>query len=311
MPKKSGKTGKSAPKKAAAKPSATGNYRTLRLQKRIRHPVALPSARNITVQAARLLWRHRRLFLGITLVYAVLNFLFVQGFSAGSDISTVKDSFSGVFTKGLGVFAVLLGTAGSTTSPTAGAYQIFLAIITSLAVIWALRQVLAGRTPRVKDTFYQGMFPLVPFILVLLVIGVQLLPMVIGAGLYTAVINNGIALYAAEKLTWAVLCGALTLLTFYLITSSIFALYIVTLEDMTPMQALRSARGLVAHRRWTVLRKLLCLPIILVVAAGVIMLPFILVLTPLAEWVFFLLTMFSMVAAHAYVYTLYRELLNE
>ena len=41
------------------------------------------------------------------------------------------------------------------------------------------------------------------------------------------------------------------------------------------------------------------------------MVPIIIVLTPLAQWVFFLLTMFTLVAIHAYMYTLYRELLNE
>jgi hypothetical protein len=96
-----------------------------------------------------------------------------------------------------------------------------------------------------------------------------------------------------------------------MISSSLFALYIVTLPDMTPMKALRSARELVRHRRWTVLRKILCLPLILLVAGAVIMLPIIIVLTPLAQWVFFLLTMLALVAAHAYMYTLYRELLNE
>ncbi len=324
MPKKSGK---SAPKKAAAKTRAGGkkqqpepvaSYRSLRLQKRIKHPVRLPSVKAVTRQTVSLLWQHRQLFVGITLVYGALNFLFVQGFTGGSDVSTLKDSFTGVFKghlgflpTGLGVFAVLLGTAGNTTSPTAGAYQIFLAVITSLAVIWALRQVLAGRTPSVKDSFYKGMFPLVPFILVVMIIGLQLLPMVIGASLYSGVINNGIALYAVEKIIWALLCGMLMLLTLYLITSSIFALYIVTLEGMAPMEALRSARDLVRHRRWTVMRKLICLPVILLIIAGIVMLPIIILLTPLAQWVFFLLTMFSLVAAPASVYTLCRELLNE
>jgi hypothetical protein len=41
------------------------------------------------------------------------------------------------------------------------------------------------------------------------------------------------------------------------------------------------------------------------------MLPIIILLTSLAQWVFFLLTMFALVAVHAYMYTLYRELLND
>lgn len=77
------------------------------------------------------------------------------------------------------------------------------------------------------------------------------------------------------------------------------------------MKALRSARELVRYRRWTVLRKILFLPVVLLVAAAVVMVPIIIWLTPLAQWIFFLLTMFALVAVHAYMYNLYRELLNE
>jgi hypothetical protein len=323
MPKKSGKsTAKRSSAQIAEKPAKpqrikSGTYKTLRLQKRIMHPVKLPNAWQLTKRASQMLWQHKELFVGITLIYGFVNLTLAQG-AGGTDVSTLKDAFNQVFTghfgfvpTSLSIFAVLIGTAGNTTSQTAGAYQIFLAIIGSLAIVWALRQVVANGNPRVRDAFYRGMTPLVPFILVLLVVGLQLLPMVIGSSLYSLVINNGIAVYAVEKLLWALLFGTLGLLTLYMLSSSLFALYIVTLPDMTPVKALRSARSLVRYRRWTVLRKLLCLPVILLVVAAAIMLPIIIVLTPLAQWVFFLLTMFSLVAIHAYIYTLYRELLNE
>jgi hypothetical protein len=96
-----------------------------------------------------------------------------------------------------------------------------------------------------------------------------------------------------------------------MLSSSLFALYIVTLPDMTPLTALRSARQLVRYRRWTVLRKIFWLPVALLILAAVIMVPIIIWLTAIAQWVFFLLTMFSLVATHAYMYNLYRELLHE
>jgi len=329
MPKSSGKsakpvTGKPAAKtKAAAKPARPrrikpGQYRSFRLQKRIKHPGKLPNVWQITRRAALLLWGHKELFAGITLIYGLLNLSLAQGVGSGTDVPLLKEAFNQVFTGNFGfvptslsIFTVLISTAGNTTSETAGAYQIFLAVIGSLAIIWSLRQVTARSEPRVRDAFYRGMTPLIPFILVLLVIGLQLAPMLIGSGLYSLVINNGIAIYAVEKILWALLFGSLGLLSLYMLSSSLFALYIVTLPDMTPLKALRSARGLVRYRRWTVLRKLLCLPIILLLVAAVLMLPIIILLTPAAQWVFFLLTMFSLVAIHAYMYTLYRELLNE
>lgn len=311
---------KTVPAKAAPKlrKLKQAEYKSFKLQKRIKHPIRLPNVYHLTKASAQLLWQYKKLFAGITLTYGLLNLILVQGIAGSTDLSELKDTLDEVFTgnfaglaSGLGVFAVLVTSAGNTSSETAGAYQFFLALIGSLAMIWALRQVMAGAKLRIRDAFYRGMYPLVPFVLVLLVIGLQLIPLLIGSTLYTTIVTNGIAVYMIEKVLWALLYGLLALLSFYMLSSSLFALYIVTLPDMTPMKALRSARELVRFRRWTVLRKIIALPIILLVVAAIIMVPIIVWLTPLAQWVFFLLTMSSLLAVHTYLYNLYRELLNE
>lgn len=283
-----------------------------------KHHVALPNVWRLSRQAAAALWNHKKLFIGLTIIYGLLNLVLVQGLASNTDVSGLKNEFNQVFKGNLGqvatslsIFATLVGSAGNGSSDTAGAYQLFLVLLASLAIIWALRQTQAGAVIRVRDAYYKGIYPLVPFILVLLVIGLQLLPLIIGTGLYSLVITNGIATVAAEKICWALLAILLALLSFYMISSSLFALYIVTLPDMTPMKALRSARELVRFRRWTVLRKVLFLPVALLVAAAIIMVPIIIFLTPVAQWVFFILTMLALVAVHSYMYSLYRELLNE
>jgi hypothetical protein len=295
-----------------------GTYYSLLSRPRIKHPVRLSAVWQLSKTAALTLWQYRGLFIGITVVYGLLNLILVHGFANGTDVGSLKTQLSKIFSGNYGslvssltIFVVLIGSAGNGSSSTAGAYQALLVIVASLAIIWALRQVLTGTRPRIRDAYYRGMSPLVPFILVLLVIGLQLLPLLVGSTLYSLVISNGIAVHFVEKLFWAVLFVGLALLSLYMISSSIFALYIVTLPDMTPLKALRSARQLVRYRRWTVLRKLLFLPILLVVAAAIVMLPIIVWLTPLAPWVFFGLTMLAIAAVHTYTYTLYRELLNE
>lgn len=311
MPKNSGK----ASSKRRVK---LGSYQSLRLQKRIKHPTKLPSVYRIFKTAAITVWQHKGLFAGIIIVYGLLNLILVQGIATSNDASELKQTLDQVFTgnfgsvaSGISVFAVLVGSAGNATNQTAGAYQLFLGLISSLAIIWALRQVLADKLIRVRDAYYRGMYPLVTFILVLLVVGLQLIPLLIGSSLYSLVITNGIAVYFVEKLIWALIYALLAMLTLYMLSSSLFALYIVTLPDMTPMKALRSARELVRHRRWTVLRKIIFMPIILLIIAAIIMVPIIVWATPLAQWTFFILTMTSLLAIHAYMYTLYRELLNE
>lgn len=292
-------------------------YRSFRMSKRLKHPVKLGSAWQLTKRTSAHLWRHKRVFAGVTLVYGLLNVILAQGLG-GSDVTELKDQLEEIFvgnyaglTSSIIVFTSLVGSAGNSSREVAGAYQLFLALIASLAVIWALRQTHAASKFRVRDAYYRGMYPLIPFVLVLLVVGIHLLPMAIGASIYSLVVANGIAILLVEKILWATVLGLLALLSLYMVASSVFALYIVTLPDMTPMKALRSARELVRYRRWTVLRKLLFLPLVLLLVAAVIMLPIIIWLTPLAKYVFFLLTMSVLVAVHGYIYSLYRELLNE
>jgi hypothetical protein len=281
-------------------------------------PPKLPSAYTLVKTAANTLWHNRRLFAGITLVYGLLNLILVQGIAGSNDVTSLKDTLDKIFTghlgslaSGVSVFTVMLGSAGNSSSQTAGAYQLFLGLIVSLAIVWALRQVLSGAKLRVRDAFYKGIYPLVPFMLVLIVVGLQLIPLLIGSSIYSIVVTNAIAVSLVEKLLWDLLFALLALLTLYMLSSSLFALYIVTLPDMTPVKALKSAKELVKGRRWTVLRKIIALPVILLVVAGIIMIPIIIWLTPLARWVFFILTMSTLLALHSYMYTLYRELLNE
>ena len=85
----------------------------------------------------------------------------------------------------------------------------------------------------------------------------------------------------------------------------------MTLPDMTPLAALRSAKGVVRYRRWTILRKILWLPMVLLIITAIIMLPVIAFVASLAQWVLFFLSMTGLVVVNVYMYILYRELLNE
>jgi hypothetical protein len=145
---------------------------------------------------------------------------------------------------------------------------------------------------------------------VLLFIGLQLLPLVGANLLYGFVATGGVVTTVLEKAVWALLIGSLVLLSLYMVTSSVFALYIVTLPDVKPLEALRAARDLVLYRRWIVMRKVLFLPFILLLIAIIITVPIILISPGVAEWLFFALSMVALAVAQSYIYTLYRELLK-
>ena len=278
----------------------------------------LPNVLQLTRTAAVTLNQNKRLFLGIAIIYGLLSLILVQGLAKTADINNLKLQLGqtiqgrlGALTSSLTLLVTLFGSSANSTSAGSGAYQLLLGIVASLATIWALRQVLAGSKINIRDAFYRGMYPLVPFILVLLVIGLELLPLLIGITIFSLVINNGIAVLLVEKLLWLVVLLVLSLTSMYLLTSSIVALYIVTLADMTPLKALRSARKLFKRRRWIVMRKLLFLPLLLMIITAIVMFPVLFWITPLTPWVFYVLTILSLTAVHAYVYTLYRELINE
>ena len=151
------------------------------------------------------------------------------------------------------------------------------------------------------------MYPLVPFILVFLVIMLQIVPFTVVAYMYTVVgATSGL-----EILLWGSVLLMLAVLTFYMLCSSIFALYIACLPGMQPVAALRSARQLVRYRRWAVTYRILFLPTVLFLASAVVLIPIILFITPAAVWVFFVMLMFMLPITHGYMYRLYRELLHE
>lgn len=284
----------------------------------IAKPRRLPNAWQLTRRTVLLLWQYRSLFLGIILIYGILDFLLVQGLNGNTNISSLKSqlshsyhgNFGGLFS-GLTIYTVLVGSAGNNSSGTAGVYQVFLIIIASLALIWTLRQVVAGIVPTIREAYYKAMFPLIPFILVLLVIGLQLVPLVLGTALYSTVISNSIASNGLEKFIFAFLALISALISFVMVSSSFVALYIVTLPDMTPIKALRSARNLVRYRRIQVLRKILFIIVLMLIGTALIMLPFIIVIAAISQWVFFLLSLVSLAIVHGYMYILYRELLIE
>lgn len=321
---------KKSPKSSAKKaPASSATPRRLQVPKRIwykpltwryRQPVPpykpLPKARVLFATSLKQLWRNKRLFGSIVALYGVLNIVLVRGLGGSSDLTTLKASldsalhgFGGKLATSFVSFTYLLTTSGSGNAAGSGIYQTILLLVCSLALIWALRQVQAGHKVRMRDSFYSGMYPLIPFLLVFLLLSLQLVPLIVGAGIYSTLVTGGIAVHAWEKLLWITLFAVLAFWSLRMVTATIFAAYVVTLPDMTPLRAYRSARQLVYGRRLLLWRKLIFLPVALLLLAALIELPLILYVTPVAPWVFFALSMLTLPIVHSYLYNLYREML--
>src|SRR6185369_13207745 len=156
--------------------------------------------------------QHWELFGGIVVVYGVLNIILIQGLSGATNLNNVKTSMDGAFhgvsgkaVSSLASFGYLLATSGSGNACNSGVYQYSLLLVCSLAFIWALRQTIAKNVVKVRESFYGGMYPLIPFLLVFLLIGAQLVPFAIGGAAYSTVLTAGIAVSALEKTLWFLL----------------------------------------------------------------------------------------------------------
>ncbi|HEX8226736.1 MAG TPA: hypothetical protein VF572_02600 [Candidatus Saccharimonadales bacterium] len=311
--------------KKAAKPEAAISPSGLKLKKsavrKDAEPVIdpktgmrrLPSAWQIAKKAAAVFRKHPVLFLGITFVYGVLSIVLASGLFVKPDIESIKELQSGalgLFGGSLAAFATLAGSSNASGGQGGTVFRLFLIIVASLAYIWAMRQVMAGSGRlRIRDAFYQGMYPLIPVLLVALVVLLQLLPVLIGGSLYSLAMGGNIVVNAVEQAIFALIFLGLLLLSVFLIISSVFAVYIAALPDMTPMKALRSARDLVRGRRLSLFRKLLFLVAVLGLLTVIIVLPVIMTVTSAAPFVLYVVTLLVLPAVHLYLYTLYRELL--
>lgn len=292
-------------------------HRSFRLsKKRLKQHTPIPGAIKLFKQSWLAIWQNKKLFLGIAVFYTVVSFVFFQGLGSSFDINELKMNFEELFGENANqigtsaaILGYLLGSVGTTPSEAAGSYQLFLTVITGLAAIWAVRQVQAGEKPRLRDSFYKGMYPLIPFLLVLFVIALQLIPLIVGNLIYSTVVQNSLAVTSIEQILTLLVFVLLALLSGYMLTSSLFAMYISTLPDMTPVKALRSARELVLHRRLSVALRIIALPVVLLSLTAVVFIPLIIVAAPLAQALFMLAGSLALVFSHVYMYLLYRSLI--
>src|SRR3990167_8694723 len=288
-------------------------------KKEAKERVRLPGSFRHTWRSFKVIKRFWKPLVGITGIYLILNIIFASGISnlstAVSDIKfnlEIGDAANlSPLSTALNGFGNLVASAGTSGSSTGSALQTALIVIVSLVLIWALRHLLAGKKIKIKQAYYSAMFPLIPFLLILVVIFIQLLPVLIGVPLASAILaavfpSGG----ALASLTLIAVSVSFLGWSLYMLSSSVFSIYIVTLPDMPPRRALKSAKDLVKFRRWTLMRRLIYLPIFILVVMGLIVVPLIIYATFLVAPVFFGLGVLSLLFIHVYLYTLYRELIK-
>ena len=294
----------------------------------------LPGYWTFTNYVWKTLWQHKRTFIGLMVIYALLTALLIgvasqETYQQLSDTlyQTSQDVFKGGWGS-LGQASLLLvtGVAGAyneNQSDTQQIYSVIITLLTWLTTVWLLRAIYTGNKPKLRDGIYAAGAPIIPTFLVALVGVIQLLPVALTALVFSAGFSMGALEGGAEAMLLWVAGALLGLLSLYWLTSTFFALVVVTLPGMYPMKALRAAGDLVIGRRFRILLRILWLLFSVVAVWAVIMVPLILFdawiknvwsalqWVPLVPAAFLILTTVTVVWMASYIYLLYRKVVDD
>ena len=281
-----------------------------------------------------ILWRHKALFVLLLALYTVIYAILVGVISQdtyqqlSSTINTIGPQVIqgnlGNFSQGIALYVTTLSSnLNGQMDATKQVYAGFLALLLWLTVVWLLRAIMAGKTPRLRDGLYNSGAPILPTFLVSLVLVVQSLPVAIAAIAYGAASASGLLGGGIETMLFWAVESLLVALSLYWMTSTFIALIIVTLPGMYPMQALRAAGDLVLGRRLKVLWRVLWLFFLIALAWTAVVLPMIffdgwiksvwpaIQGLPLIPGLLLIMGSLSLIYAGAYIYTLYRRIVED
>ena len=270
-----------------------------------------------------LIWRNRWLFAKFLLLYAVFSGVIV-GIMSQANFAALRDALSSANVVGLdkitALFSGALTGSGGSTDSGQQILAVLLFLYGWLILVWLLRRLANGDKVKLRDGLYSGGAPVLATLVILLVVLLQLLPFALVLLAYSSVtavgwINSGIAI--ENMAAWCAMAIA-AILTLYWICSSFVALIIVTLPGMYPFAALRAAGDLVTGRRLKLVLRLIFMALPLALMWLVILVPAILVdgwlklsWQPLVPLVVLILTTLTIIWCAAYIYLLYRKMVDD
>lgn len=270
-----------------------------------------------------LIWREKRLLIGLTLLFALTSYVVVGGISQLNFVDlrqATQELFSGNI-GALGSVATLFSAAVTGgLNPTANQSQQFLSVVLAflmwLVLLWVLRRRLSGQPTSMREALYNAGAPIIPSMLVLTAILIQLFPAVVG------VIGSLLTLSGAwfqGGVESMLVCAAgllLVLLSMYWIAGSATAMVIVTIPGMYPWRALAAASDLVIGQRWKIAIRLIVLVIVVFAVWALVLVPGLLLdgwlkfnWLPLIPILVQLLGAFTLTYAVTYVYKMYRSMI--
>jgi len=298
-------------------------HKSFRKTKLPRTRPALIGVKRNLIDTAKLVWKDRKLFFKLSLVYGIATYIFVGGI-AQTDFVELKeatvDVFGGSFNAFGNVFSLLTSTMSGAFGGTLTELQQFLSILMAilfwLTIVWALRMRFAKQAFTARDALYSSATPLVSYVIVGFFIIMQLTPGALGIFIFNVAQGGGYLQGGVEVMSFAVAAALLCALSVYWLAGSLTALVLVTLPQMYPWKAMRLASELAVYRRVRLVGHTLALAAALFVLWVVLLLPIILLdawlhwdWLPVVPIFVQALSALTLVYFSAYVYRLYRSML--
>lgn len=296
--------------------------------------LGLPGYFSFTKHVGKTIWEYRKTLILLAVLYSILTVLLV-GIASQDLYSTISntlnatsgDAFSGVLGQfgksGLLFLTTATGGISQTLTEAQQVYAGIIILLTWLTTVWLLRNLLAGHKVKLRDALYSAGAPIVSTFIIALVFIVQLLPLALAVIGYSAASATGLLAGGVEAMLFWVVALLLAVLSAYWVTSTFFAMIIVTLPGMYPYQALKTASSLVIGRRLRILMRLVWMFVVTAVVWVIVMIPIIMIDAwvkglwkavsgfPTVPMALLILGAISIIWVSSYVYLLYRKVVDD
>jgi len=311
-------------------------HRSLKLSKRrdYRKKITLPGYFSLTKSTHQMIWKNKKIFIGLLSVYALLTAVFI-GIASQDLFNSLSDLMKETGSKISGGNFGAIGEAGvlAITTVAGGATQnlnelqqmlaLFFGIYVWLTTVWIIRNILNKNKFKLRDALYSSGSPFVPTLLISLLLIIQLFPFALALIILSASKLTGFASSGVEAMLLWVGIVLLATLSLYWLSATLFALIVATLPGVYPWRAYKTASDIVTGRRMVLLYRFLWMALLVVLTWAVIVVPTVLLNTWLGDvWPFFrnipfipililIMSTATLIWVATYIYLLYRKIVDD
>ena len=296
----------------------------------------LPSLTSQASAAFKMFFKFWKIFLPLLLIFVGL-YIFLIGAMSENTLADVRanveqtnkdvaDGKIGTVGKAGLTLLGIISTGGLTTMNDA---QVVIAVLL-FAIIWLVtiylaRHLLAGHQEiKMRDGFYSALSPLVSTLVVGLIIFLEAVPIMLTVIVFQVALTTEFLSTPFYALLFFMFAALMITLSLYLLSSSFFAIIVVSAPGLYPLTAVRMAKNLIMGRRLRFLIRVFYLVIIVALLYLLLLMPAIILdgaLKPQFAWlaeskipfvaiIQLTITVFIFIYLSIYFYLFYRALLD-